>query len=338
MIQIYDTDDYPKLVGVDFFDRTNTFFEKVTIKVKLSPRAVYDMIAKHFDLETVFNFYGPSFYVTDKTTMLVEVYHDTNNSKRSAAAGKYDIYIWSSDREKIVSMAAQLKADLDEFKTNSIVWSFSKKDGDVHTKEIFLERGDPLIKEFYPWLPTDTVQDYFKNYLESSDSILLLTGVPGTGKTTFIRSMILENDLNANLTYDEKLIQTDEFFLDFMDDETMDILIIEDADRLLYDRDENENSILSKILNISDGIVKNVTKKIVFSTNITDIERIDPALIRPGRCYDVLDFRKLTSDEAKSAVAMKNLDREIANRDYTLAELFSTNKRNQRFKSRKFGF
>ena len=340
-IQVYDSDDFSNMREINFMFETNTFFEKVSLKAKLSPRNVYDIIKVHFDLETRYNFFAGNFYVTDNRTLLIRVFHDTSYTRGSPVddlSGQYDFYIWCDDRDVVKKIAEDIRTKMEAFRTSSVVWSFATLSGEVHKKEIFLEKGDPLIKEFYPWLPSDTVQDYFRSYLESPESILLLTGIPGTGKTTFIRNLILENDLNADLTYDEKLMGSDEFFLKFMDDKEKDIMIIEDADKLLYDRDESENNILAKILNISDGIIKNVTKKIVFSTNITDIDRIDPALIRPGRCYDVLDFRKLTFSEAEAIVKAKGIDRQLEDRSYTLAELFSTTKRNQKFRSKKFGF
>ncbi len=151
-------------------------------------------------------------------------------------------------------------------------------------------------------------------------------------------------NLNAVITYDERLMRDDNFFLDFLtdrdgEDTKNDVLIIEDADTMIADRTQTENSILSKILNVSDGLIKNINKKIIFSTNLTDIDDIDPALIRPGRCYDVLDFRKLTFDEAGVLLKDVGSDRELTqNRDYTLAELMSVNPRDQHFNKYKVGF
>lgn len=341
-IQLYDSDDFSHMKEINFLDSGNTFFEKISIKAKLSPLDVYDLINHHFSTDINFNFFARNFFITDNKTLMIRVFYDTNFSKNDGSSetpsGQYEFYIWCTDRNRVSLISEDIKEKLNPYRTSSVNWSFTTLSGEIHKKEIFLEKSEPLVKSFYPWLPTDTVQDYFREYLSSPESILLLTGIPGTGKTTFIRSLILENNLNADLTYDEKLMNSDEFFLRFIDDAEKDILVIEDADHLLYDRDESQNNILAKILNISDGIIKNVTKKIVFSTNITDIDRIDPALIRPGRCYDVLDFRKLTFEESKQVLIDKGINRTLDERSYTLAELFSTNKRSQKFRNRKFGF
>lgn len=255
----------------------------------------------------------------------------------SDSLSEYGFRVKSVDDAEGHRVMVDLIEELRPYQTNSIVWAFSTSNG-TYRKQIFLKEQKPLTKDLYPWIKDDTVQEYFKRYLDSSDSILLLTGVPGTGKTTFIRNMISENKLNAEITYDEKLISGDEFYLHFINDEDTDILIIEDADNLIHDREKSDNVLLNKLLNISDGLVKNVAKKIVFSTNITDLSAIDPALIRPGRCFDVLDFRKLRPDEAAAVVKNHGLSIELKeDREYTLAELFSSNSRLQTYRG-KFGF
>lgn len=343
-INVYDVDDFKNMKLIEFINQNNVYREMSTFKVGLSHRDIFELVKSKLEAEgevvTEFTFFASSFYLRTSNVMVFS-YYDTTYDRYGndmGHKGKYDIVLHSPRADVIANVRNNLETHLRPLETYSIMWSFSDSNGGVNTKEIFIEDQEPLIKEFYPWLPTPTVQEYFKNYLESPDTILLLVGVPGTGKTTFIRNMITENKLNTDITYDDKLIRSDSFFLRFINDKSKDIMVIEDADNMLVDREEEENFLLKKILNISDGLVKNEAKKIIFSTNITDTERIDPALIRPGRCYDVLDFRKLTSKEAQAVVDAKGLDRKIEDKEYTIAEIFSSNGRKQNFRSRKMGF
>jgi len=78
------------------------------------------------------------------------------------------------------------------------------------------------------------------------------------------------------------------------------IIVVEDADLLLAPRSSG-NLMMSELLNETDGIASNHTRKIIFTTNLQNTKGIDEALIRPGRCYDVVNCRLLTPSEAAAA-------------------------------------
>ena len=78
-----------------------------------------------------------------------------------------------------------------------------------------------------------------------------------------------------------------QLFINFFEDITSNILLIEDADTYVKSR-ESGNELIKRFLNVADGISSDVNKKIVFSTNLPNIKDIDSALIRPGRCFEVL--------------------------------------------------
>jgi ATP-dependent 26S proteasome regulatory subunit len=81
---------------------------------------------------------------------------------------------------------------------------------------------------------------------------------------------------------------------------------------------------MHKFLNVSDGLISAADKKMVFSTNLPNIQDIDSALMRPGRCFDVVEFRPLTREEAKVVVEeTRNGKVPEGKSQITLAELFS---------------
>lgn len=218
---------------------------------------------------------------------------------------------------------------------------------DSHIKWVYDRYDDPVIvpikddkiiyNEMYPFLNRG-VYDYFDGYLQSKSSVLLLLGPRGTGKTSFITELIRHSKSSAWVTYNANLIESDSFFKDFICSEDR-FLVMEDADTFLSPR-EDGNKIMHKILNIADGMFKG-DKKIIFSTNIEDIDAIDSALTRVGRCYDVLEFGNLSSDEAKAVVNVSGLDREIIDgKYYSLAEIFNGDSldSNRAKRSKKIGF
>lgn len=213
---------------------------------------------------------------------------------------------------------------------------------------IYNSRGDDIsvplnyrkgIRAAYPWIDPSygELTEYIDEYIDSDASVLILIGAPGTGKTTFIKNLIHRSKSNAKVTYDPKIMMDDSFFAGFIDDDTR-FLIMEDADEFLKSR-EDGNTMMHKFLNVSDGLISAADKKLVFSTNLPNVSDIDEALMRPGRCFDVMQFRALTRAEAQAVLAEVDSDRELPDGNViTLAEIFSTQPSGKSFSRRKIGF
>lgn len=185
----------------------------------------------------------------------------------------------------------------DEFKRaqNLIEWVYSSHGNSISVPLNYR----PALRSAYPWIKGDFDQ-YIDNYLNSDASVLILIGPPGLGKTTFIKNIIHRSGGDAKVAYDEKVMNDDGLFAGFIDDDTR-FLIMEDADAFLQSREEG-NTMMHKFLNVSDGLISAADKKMIFSTNLPNVTDIDAALMRPGRCYDVVQFRPLTIDEAEAVI------------------------------------
>lgn len=75
------------------------------------------------------------------------------------------------------------------------------------------------------------------------------------------------------------------------------VAVVEDADMLLRPR-ELDNHQMAELLNMTDGATGNKDRKVIFTTNLSGPEAFDPALLRPGRCFAVINCRNLTPEEA----------------------------------------
>jgi ATP-dependent 26S proteasome regulatory subunit len=165
-----------------------------------------------------------------------------------------------------------------------------------------------------------------------------LIGPPGTGKTTFICGLLQHTNSSATLTYDANILEKDYVFASFVEGDK-NILILEDADMFLKSRKEG-NTMMHKFLNVGDGLVTTRGKKMIFSTNLPSIKDIDPALVRPGRCYDILHFGELTQEQAETLAKKVGVTLNGKREKWSVADIFYNEDAGNKFKVKesKLGF
>lgn len=130
--------------------------------------------------------------------------------------------------------------------------------------------------------------------------IILLHGLPGTGKTTYLRYLIgkirkrilfLSPSIAGNLMNPE--------FIDLLMDNPNTILIIEDAEQILMNRKLTNDSSVSGLLNISDGLLADFLNIQLICTFNSPLTLIDKALLRKGRLIANYEFGKLSIAKAQ---------------------------------------
>lgn len=117
----------------------------------------------------------------------------------------------------------------------------------------------------------------------------LLYGVPGSGKSSFIQALAGELDFGiALVNLSERGITDDKLAALLMSLPPRTLLLLEDADAAFTNRRQVESDgysgstvTFSGLLNALDGVAAGEERIVFLTTN--HIERLDPALIRPGR-------------------------------------------------------
>jgi energy-coupling factor transporter ATP-binding protein EcfA2 len=163
-----------------------------------------------------------------------------------------------------------------------------------------------LHEEAYPDLG-EPVMDFISRYLDGQETVLILLGSPGSGKTRLVRTILGEisrrkgESAEVMYTGDTRAFESDSIFVSFITG-SHDAFVVEDADLLLTSRSSG-NLDLHRFLAIADGVVRAQGRKILFTTNLPNVHDIDPALMRPGRCFATLHTRSLTPTEGSRLIA-----------------------------------
>lgn len=141
---------------------------------------------------------------------------------------------------------------------------------------------------------------------DGEGKLILFQGPPGTGKTRSILSLMSEwrdwcfssvvtdaDRLLGDPTYLNDLLFSIEGRGEFL------LLIIEDGDEFVnVDEQSSKGQALSRILNMADGIMgQGLNMLTLISTNVA-VEKLNPAMSRPGRCMANIHFPGFSAGEA----------------------------------------
>ena len=187
-----------------------------------------------------------------------------------------------------------------------------------------------------PKQPIDIELNYGKNFLpvhekimkslntQKSKGLVLLHGIPGTGKTHYLKYI-------ANKIKNKKVLFIPPHMTDFITSPEMtpflienanSILFIEDAEKVIIDRNEQSSNGVSNILNLTDGILSDILNIQIVATFNMDKTRIDSALLRKGRLIAEHKFEKLSIEESNILLKKLKIDYQT-DKELTLTEIYN---------------
>ena len=171
--------------------------------------------------------------------------------------------------------------------------------------------------------------------------LVLWRGIPGSGKTYALRAMcrqwkewcsfdyIVDADrfFSADSGYLMQIISSQEYEWDDegnpLPKKEWKLLILEDAGELLaVEAREKVGQALSRLLNLVDGLIGQGLKVLVLITTNEELEKLHPAVSRPGRTASIVKFEEFTRAESKKWAEKRGFTLPEPGQ-YSLAELFS---------------
>jgi hypothetical protein len=173
--------------------------------------------------------------------------------------------------------------------------------------------------------------------------LLLWHGPPGTGKTFAIRALALHwrKWCEVDCIIDpEAFFGSGSYMMGVLTSQTVRdptgtphkltkdgtlwrLLILEDAGELLTEDARGlTGQGLSRMLNLSDGLIGQGLKVLVLVTTNEPLKKMHPAVARPGRCASEIEFKPFTEEEANTWLKTKGQKNPASAGPQTLAEMF----------------
>lgn len=288
------------------------FFDKLPSKIKLEENFHYDVIdylqTKGFlpYVKTFANLRRKDkkdeemLLINEKSEIMIEIIYDSKSSDKESLT--ISIYYSSINyNEDDISIIKEIKEKFIKIDKKSDIKLLKNENGYLDTEDFSLNIPEVDIELNYGKNFAKVHNVIVERLNRDSDSgIILLHGDPGTGKTTYIKlltSLVKKKDVIFVPPSTAEAL-SEPSIIPFLMDHRNSILIIEDGEKVIADRESNGSSIgVSNILNLTDGILGDCLNIQIIVTFNMKKEKIDKALTRKGRLIAEHKFTNLDVDE-----------------------------------------
>jgi chaperone BCS1 len=155
----------------------------------------------------------------------------------------------------------------------------------------------------------------YHNFGRAHKLCYLLTGVAGSGKSSLIKAIAKRYNRPLFVITFSKRMDDDDLNDVFSNITSGSIILLEDIDAFFIDRETKDiNVSFSAFINILDGALSPSNNTLMFMT-ANNPERMDSAMIRPGRVDKIIRFELPKRPEIKDAFMAMTTDPDVSKFD-----------------------
>ena len=149
----------------------------------------------------------------------------------------------------------------------------------------------------------DWVATFAEKTAARAGGLTIFDGPPGTGKTSLISQMIRrleKTHVFYSLPVSQDRVLSAPELVPFWQKQNarhathVKVIVMEDAERLLWRRNGDNREAVSSLLNIADGLMGRMLRLHVVCSVNARMEDLDPAVLRPGRLMNHRRFDPLS--------------------------------------------
>lgn len=263
--------------------------------------------------------------------------------KLNAFGKTFSAWVVSPTREGMLTLVARVYgavpiAEVPQDSLRLKFWALTSQGPQSYTRDIEAPTWEG-IEGNYPLAVRTDLDRLMVDYTPSPSGLLILWhGEPGTGKTTALRALMQSWRSWCTAEY---IVDPEKFFgeapsylvsvllgqedgtpKDLKGKPLWRLLIFEDTGELITsDATTRTGQGLSRLLNVADGLIGQGLKIQVLITTNEPIDKLHPAVSRPGRAAAQVAFTAFNRDEAQEWLA--NNGHPEATSAGTLAELYA---------------
>lgn len=258
----------------------------------------------------------------------------------SVAGNMADICVAGNELEEVERVADDIASRLPKMESRKLqtsvnFWSELNGCGDMMRRGLEPRAWDDISAGYSAATREALAELIAYEKVPSGGRLVLWHGEPGTGKTNALRALAHEwrEWCEVSLITDpERFIGGPmRYVLDVLAqrvrvlDESRPgrLIVLEDSGELLAaDARRQSGQGLSRLLNLTDGLLGLGMDTIILITTNEPLGRLHPAVHRPGRCLAEIEFAPLDVDEATDWLADRGVE-EIVSEPRTLAQLYA---------------